>query len=309
MRHEVYTPLAPPLVWRHEALTVTTRLVTLDFLHQIFMAAYPLLLSPEQLAQYLPLPRQTLIIEQASAERFAAGHIPQSVWVDFKDFQAKEMDSAGHLPALTQLSAVLSHLGITPQTHIICSDDEGGGWAGRLIWILDCLGHQHYSLLDGGLTAWQQAGLPLSQETYQPEPSKYQAVLANSDCSMTKEQILAELDNPNFIVWDARSQAEYQGSKVLAARGGHIPNAVHYEWTRAMDTQRGLRLRNLDSLRHELAALGIDEHKVVATHCQTHHRSGLTYVIGKLLSLNIKGYPGSWAQWGNDAHTPIMQSI
>ncbi|MBT3564150.1 MAG: sulfurtransferase, partial [Gammaproteobacteria bacterium] len=37
----------------------------------------------------------------------------------------------------------------------------------------------------------------------------------------------------------------------------------------------------------------------------THHRSGLTYLIGKSLGYDIKAYPGSWSEWGNHPDTPI----
>ncbi len=272
------------------------------------MAKFPLLLEPEQLALSLPLSTQVLVIEQASLDMYQAGHIPQSVWLDFKRLQASQ-GSPGFLPSLEALSALFSELGITPDTHIICSDGEGGGWAGRLIWALDCLGHKHYSLLDGGLTAWKAAGLPLSQEAPARTPSQYQAQLINNNCTITKAQILAKLDDPNFVMWDARSLAEYQGSKALAARAGHIPNAVHLDWTDLMDKNRALRLRDLATLRQELAALGITANKDLATHCQTHHRSGLSYVVGKLLGLPIKGYAGSWAEWGNDPHTPITTHL
>lgn len=270
------------------------------------MAKFPLLLEPTLLAQHLPLDGQTVIIEQASLETYQAGHIAQSQWLDFKRLQANQ-GSPGFLPSLEALSALFSELGITPDTHIICSDGEGGGWAGRLIWALDCLGHKHYSLLDGGLTAWKAAGLPLSQDCPSRSPSQYQAHWIDDSVTISKEQILANLSNPNFIMWDARSLAEYQGSKALAARAGHIPRAIHLEWTDLMDKNRALRLRDLESLRQELTLLGMTADKELATHCQTHHRSGLSYVVGKLLGLPIKGYAGSWAEWGNDPFTPITK--
>ncbi|MBT3897162.1 MAG: sulfurtransferase, partial [Gammaproteobacteria bacterium] len=45
--------------------------------------------------------------------------------------------------------------------------------------------------------------------------------------------------------------------------------------------------------------------KKIITHCQTHHRSGLTYLIGKSLGYDIKAYPGSWSEWGNHPDTPV----
>lgn len=42
------------------------------------------------------------------------------------------------------------------------------------------------------------------------------------------------------------------------------------------------------------------------THCQTHHRSGFTYLVAKALGYpRVKGYAGSWGEWGNHPDTPV----
>ena len=44
--------------------------------------------------------------------------------------------------SVEQLNRLFSFLGLTPDTHIVVYDDEGGGWAGRFLWTLDVIGHQ-----------------------------------------------------------------------------------------------------------------------------------------------------------------------
>ena len=52
--------------------------------------------------------------------------------------------------------------------------------------------------------------------------------------------------------------------------------------------------------------LGLTPDKEIVTHCQTHHRSGLTYLIAKALGYpRVKGYAGSWGEWGNHPDTPV----
>ena len=72
-----------------------------------------------------------------------------------------------------------------------------------------------------------------------------------------------------------------------------------------MDRDNDLRLRPLAELERQLRALGIGKGKNIVTHCLSHHRSGLSYLVGKALGLNIKAYDGSWSEWGNNADTPI----
>lgn len=55
-----------------------------------------------------------------------------------------------------------------------------------------------------------------------------------------------------------------------------------------------------------LEDLGITPDKEVITHCQTHHRSGFTYLVAKALGYpRVKGYAGSWSEWGNHPDTPV----
>lgn len=268
------------------------------------MSHYPLLLEPEDL-----LPRlnddNLLIIEQSKADIYLNAHIPGAVHLDFKDLQLGEKLTPGALPSLEQLSIVFSNLGLTIDKHVIVSDDEGGGWAGRLIWVLDMIGHTRYSYLNGGIHAWLQAGLPTDQGEQAVVKSDYTVAELNHDFELKKEQIIARLGDEDFAIWDARSEKEYTGEKEISARGGHIPGAVNYEWTRGMDSERGLRINDLQEFDALLNSLGLTKDKEIATHCQTHHRSGFTYLVGKILGRNMKAYAGSWAEWGNDPSTPI----
>jgi thiosulfate/3-mercaptopyruvate sulfurtransferase len=52
--------------------------------------------------------------------------------------------------------------------------------------------------------------------------------------------------------------------------------------------------------------LGVTPDKEVVVYCQTHRRSSHIYVVLKSLGFErVRGYPGSWSEWGNDPSTPI----
>ena len=72
-----------------------------------------------------------------------------------------------------------------------------------------------------------------------------------------------------------------------------------------MDKSRALRIKELNTFKTQLAEMGLDKNKTIATHCQTHHRSGFTYLVGKILGLTMRAYAGSWAEWGSDTTTPV----
>jgi thiosulfate/3-mercaptopyruvate sulfurtransferase len=64
-------------------------------------------------------------------------------------------------------------------------------------------------------------------------------------------------------------------------------------------------MRITQDIEATLKDLGISGHGPIITHCQTHHRSGLSYMLGRLLGLDIRAYHGSWSEWGNRDDTPI----
>lgn len=261
----------------------------------------PLLIEADTLNQHLGDPN-LLIVDLCSQDSYLAGHIPGAQYVAPTSLMCGQPPAAGKIPDISILDALFERLGLTPDTHIVAYDDEGGGWAGRFIWTLDAIGHKHYSYLNGGIHAWRSAGLPLATEST-ARTSVPQQLSLDKDVVIEVEDILNQLGSDNFVVWDARSPQEYRGEKVLARKGGHIPGAINCEWTSMMDPQRDLRIRE-DALQR-LTALGFNKQQSIVTHCQSHHRSGFTYLLGKILGFNIRGYHGSWSEWGNHADTPV----
>jgi len=166
------------------------------------------------------------------------------------------------------------------------------------------LGHSRWSYLNGGILAWQQAGLPTTTVPAEATPSQYEVVIHRTPIAEV-EDILPRLGQEDFTVWDARSREEHEGTVARSKRGGRIPGAVHLEWLDLMQHDNAKRLLEPDELRQRLAALGIDEKHEIVTHCQAHHRSALCYLAGRLLDLHIRGYHGSWSEWGNRDDTPV----
>lgn len=268
------------------------------------MPALPLLIEPDALEDVLDSP-DLLLVDLCHPERYATGHLPGAVHVHPQATQLGRPPTPGALPDRESLQHLLNRIGLTPEHHVVVYDDEGGGWAGRFIWLLDCVGHKHYSLLNGGWIAWREAGKPLTQTAPSPRPSQYPLEIQHEPTA-TLDEVLARLDDPETQIWDARSPAEYRGERQAAAKSGHIPGARNLEWTQAMDPSRAFRLRSEGELRKLLEEQGIELDKRIITHCQTHHRSGLTYVVAKLLGARqVQGYAGSWSEWGNDPNTPV----
>ncbi|WP_330207443.1 thiosulfate sulfurtransferase [Pseudomonas sp. AM14(2022)] len=262
----------------------------------------PLVIEPSDLLPRLDA-SELILVDLTSAARYTEGHLPGARFVDPKRTQLGQPPAPGLLPAKADLEALFSELGHRPDAVYVVYDDEGGGWAGRFIWLLDVIGHDKYHYLDGGLPAWLEAGMPMSIQV-PPAVGEPVALTLHDEPTATREYLQSRLGAADLAIWDARGPLEYSGEKVLAAKGGHIPGAVNFEWTAGMDKARQLRIRT--DMPQILEDLGITKDKEIITHCQTHHRSGFTYLVAKSLGYpRVKGYAGSWGEWGNHPDTPV----
>ncbi len=260
-------------------------------------------IEPEDLINYYS--DDVILIDLCRDSTYAQHHIPGAVHVSTAEIMLGMPPAVGELPSKAALNQLFSRIGLSDDRLVIVYDDEGGGWAGRFIWLLDVIGHENYAYVNGGLHAWLKAGLPTESTTNHLEPSNYQVVI-HSQPVADRDYILSHLNDERVMIWDARSPEEFSGKKVFARKAGHIPGAVNFEWTRAMDSQNNYRIKSKQILQSELCELGVTADKEIITHCQTHHRSGFTYMVLRYLDFpNVKAYPGSWSDWGNHPETPV----
>jgi len=279
---------------------------TCSIVSSIMTSTPSLLLEPQALQQLLGN-NQLLVIDLSPTDSYNHCHIAGAISLAYNDIVTSQAPIMGLLPNATTLSRVFSNIGLTPDHHVVAYDDDNSGKACRLLWTLDCLGHKNASLLNGGLTAWRSASMPVNNHAISIHASHYEARIDNTALA-DKDYIIEHLDDPSVVLLDARSEGEFKGEVMRAKRGGHIPGAININWTNAIDTENNLKLRSSDALRTLYESTGITKDKQIISYCQTHHRSAHSYIVLKSLGYkNIKGYPGAWSEWGNDKDTPIEQ--
>lgn len=243
------------------------------------------------------------VVAVDTPEDFARVHLPGARLISMDDFMATDGATGGLIPDDAALAARLSDAGLRQDTHIVAYDRAGDAQAARLLYTLDVAGHAAFSLLDGGLAAWQAAGLPLESGAPAPETGAFR-VRRRTDAIADRAWISDHLDAAGVCLLDVRSEAEFVGNDVRSARGGHVPGAVNLDWNRLKD-EHG-QLRDLAEIRRMLAERGIDQSSEVVTYCQTHVRSSYVYLVLKALGYDrVRGYPGAWSDWGNAEDTPV----
>ena len=265
-----------------------------------------ILIEPEAL-QAMLADAQLLVVDLSKAATYAQLHIPGAMHMEYSILNSGTQPAPGLLPPEERLAQIAGLLKLDKMSRIVAYDDEGSGRAARLAWTLHYLGYESVQVLDGGLHAWNNEGHPVDNQPVLPDITATLPLAARNPSVLADDTyILEHLDDESVALLDARTPEEYAGTKVRAARGGHIPGAVNLNWLDTMDKNRNLRLKSPDILNDALRTLGIRIEQEVITYCQSHHRSAHAWLMLKSLGFaRVRGYAGSWSEWGNHPDTPV----
>jgi thiosulfate/3-mercaptopyruvate sulfurtransferase len=158
-------------------------------------------------------------------------------------------------------------------------------------------------VLDGGFGAWTRGGFPVTQEAVSPVPSSWTGT-RDQDAIATWREVRSAIGSQQAVILDTRTDGEYAGTTVRAARGGAIPGAVHIEWTRNL-TPEGT-FKPAAELKGMYEAAGVTPEREVITYCQGGYRAAHSYLALRLLGYpRVRTYVGSWKEWGDRSDLPV----
>ncbi len=265
------------------------------------------LIDPPTLAAHLGNPRWVVLdarFDLAAPDRgealYRAGHVPGARYVSLDAHLSGEKSgtSGRHpLPSPAVAADRFGALGIGPGVQVVLYDADMGMFAARGWWMLRWLGHQAVAVLDGGLAAWQRAGLPVTAAEERWMPAPFEPRLADGQ-RVPAADVEAHLGETARILVDARANDRFRGeNETLDPVGGHIPGAVNRFFQLNLTADKTFKPAAV--LRDEWAALcqGPDAARVVM-YCG----SGVT-ACHNILALEHAGlpgarlFPGSWSEW------------
>lgn len=238
------------------------------------------------------------------------GHIAGAHFADLeRDLSApviKGQTGRHPLPEPAKLIAQLRAWGINNDSDIVLYDDGPGAFAARAWWLLAWLGKRdRVWLLDGGLNAWREAGLPLSESTAAPSVGNFNGQ-ADAQALLTAGQLQQRLHEPQLCLLDARALPRFRGEvEPLDPVAGHIPGARCAVFTDNLDAN-GRFLAPAQLQQRFAALLGQRPASSLVAYCG----SGVT-ACHNLFALCLAGYPlaalyaGSWSEWITDPRRPV----
>ena len=271
------------------------------------MAAQPPLMTAAELAARLGDSNRVIIDIRDDKTPYDAGHIPGAQHAPYSKWRGPN-ESPGRLPSDDKLTVLVRALGIDAATPVVVVyegiDATDFGAAARVYWTLKAAGVRELSIVNGGMTAWRAARLPLSTEVMTRAPSKFDLAW-NPRLVATRAEVEQVIDNPSVRLLDARPAEFFKGrARHPAAKApGTIVGAKHVSHDVWFATSAAML--PADDVRRIAQQYGVwsptTSDQPTISFCNSGHWAATNwFVLSELLgNNNVKLYPESLVEWSN----------
>lgn len=229
----------------------------------------------------------------------AEGFIPDSQLVDWHEMELMDtIDDAAVTGWADNMSALFARVDLNRDDEIVVYDD-GSLFAARPWWVMRLLGYKNVQVLDGGFPAWRDADGATAPDTVSSSVASSPPDAADRRWEMLARlpEIVAHLDDPGWVLVDARTPEEYEK--------GHIPGAVNVNFLRNLSEDGVPYWHSPDDLRAMYAEVGVTPDKHVVPYCLTGARSAVTdFTLRWLGYPSVALYSASWQEWNAEPDTP-----
>jgi thiosulfate/3-mercaptopyruvate sulfurtransferase len=181
-------------------------------------------------------------------------------------------------------------------------------------WVCYMRSHFKIKILDGSRPLWEKEGRPMQKEILQPAMTEYPVPMIDDTPRISRQGVLAGLNDPDRVLIGLRTPEEYSGARVSpgdwevdhgAERHGRIPGARHLFFEELLDDD--MRFLPNEKLRASFEQRGAMPDDEIVLYCRLSHRGTLGWtVLTKFLGYtNVRVYDGSWTEWGSMVGMPV----
>ena len=222
-----------------------------------------LLAEPEWLAEHLE-DANLRIMDCELPDAYNRAHIPGAMNVGANDYI--KGDDGVHVMPVDQVAEFMGKLGIGDDTLVVTYDGRNSVVAARFWWVLNYYGHTNVKVLNGGWRKWLAEGRPITDRASTAPRASF-TPRVDELLIIRAEELKLAIGKEETVIWDVRSRGEYTGENTRGNKhGGHIPGAVHLEWSSVMDTEKLVTFKPASEIREMLAEIGVTPEKQVYTY-------------------------------------------
>ncbi len=241
------------------------------------------------------------------AGTYGSGHVSGSVNAPYGLFRGPA-DNPGQLPPLDALTETLQSAGVTAERPTVIvyqgANDTDFGAAARVYWTLKSSGVSNLAILNGGIRAWTQAGLPLERTGTTPTRSSFVPAFSDRWLATEADVLAVVAGDASATLVDARPESFWNGTDAhaAAARPGTLPQSrffTHSNWFTG-----GPTIVDADAARALAEAAGYSDDAALISFCNTGHWAATNwFALSELAGIeNVRLYPESMVGWSNAGH-------
>jgi thiosulfate/3-mercaptopyruvate sulfurtransferase len=261
-----------------------------------------------------------VIIDVRTQANYDFGHLPGAVSMPYNRWEPYNRESGCQkMPTPADVTKMMRSLGVNRSTHVVVYDagnttldaTEGGA----AVWILEAMGHDNVSYLDGGFTKWTFEGRIIDKEKPSPQAGNFTATLDATKVATLKD-VIANLKKKEAIFLDDRNSVQHFGisKRPDVVRYGHIPGSLNFPvdfMTNAGINRAPATIKSEKELQAMAEGVGLpmDKNRKIIVYCNSAQQAGMGYfVLHDIMGYrNVTVYDGSMLEYARQTKLPLVR--
>ena len=169
--------------------------------------------------------RGAIVWDIRSEADYLKGHVPGAVNIGDAGQVLRNPNTEDVIPT-PQIERILGAAGIDPTREVLVYGSRANVIAYFGLYTIRYFGGNSVRVYHDGIDGWRAAGQPVAVESTKRVAIALKLTPHGAN-SVSTQDILARLGNPNVQLLDVRTPKEFAGEDIRAIRGGHIPGAIN----------------------------------------------------------------------------------
>lgn len=248
---------------------------------------------------------------EANRAGYLQAHLPGAAFLDLETVLSDPVSPGGAggrhpMPSADRVQTGLRAAGVRGDRPVVFYDAGTSLGAARAWWVAAYYGIEQAAVLDGGLAAWQAAGLPVQEgmPTRESAPGDVTLVPGGRQL-LDADGLQAHLADGGQVL-DARPADRFRGeNESVDPVAGHVPGALSLP-ALSLLTEDGTFV-DAEQLVQALTRAGGRTDRVSALYCGSGVQAAHAALVLEARGVGPRPavYAGSWSDWITDPRRPV----